>query len=148
MPITFTSRYFHGFHLCLQHFYFVYFFFLKLPGDLKFIFGSWKKRSRRTLDEKKSRYLRFKPNLAHREVNRFSQSFAQFLSPGSFELHAAIFSNLVKMKVPPGRNLLRVLRRMKACIDEFQPNTSQANYFERFWRITSKINAKIEVRKP
>ena len=22
---------------------------------------------------------------------------------------------------------------MKACIDEFQPNTSQANYFERFW---------------
>ena len=36
---------------------------------------------------------------------------------------------------------------MKACIDECQPNTSQANYSEGFWRITSKINAKIEVRK-
>ena len=40
-----------------------------------------------------------------------------------------------------------LLRRMKACIDEFQPNTSQANYFEGFWRITSKTNKKIEVRK-
>ena len=36
---------------------------------------------------------------------------------------------------------------MKACIDECQPNTSQANYSEGFWKITSKINAKIEVRK-
>ena len=36
---------------------------------------------------------------------------------------------------------------MQACIDECQPNTSQANYSEGFWRITSKINAKIEVRK-
>ena len=39
------------------------------------------------------------------------------------------------------------MRRMQACIDECQPNTSQANYSEGFWRITSKINAKIEVRK-
>ena len=47
------------------------------------------------------------------------------------------------------RILLRGLRRMtmKACIDAFWPNTSQANYFEGFWRITSKINAKIQVRK-
>ena len=36
---------------------------------------------------------------------------------------------------------------MKACIDECQPNTSKTNYSEGFWRITSKINAKIEVRK-
>ena len=36
---------------------------------------------------------------------------------------------------------------MKACIDECPPNTSQTNYSEGFWRITSKINAKIEVRK-
>ena len=45
--------------------------------------------------------------------------------------------------------LLRGLRRMtmKACIDAFWPNTSQANYFKGFWRITSKINAKIQVRK-
>ena len=36
---------------------------------------------------------------------------------------------------------------MKACIDKFLPNTSQANYFEGFWRIASKTNGKIEVRK-
>ena len=29
----------------------------------------------------------------------------------------------------------------------FNQNTSQANYFEGFWRITSKTNTKIEVRK-
>ena len=40
-----------------------------------------------------------------------------------------------------------VLRIMKVCIDECQPNTTQANYSEGFWRITSKIDAKIEVRK-
>ena len=34
---------------------------------------------------------------------------------------------------------------MKASIDEFQPNASQTSYFEGFWRITSKTNAKIEV---
>ena len=45
--------------------------------------------------------------------------------------------------------LLRVLRRMtmKACIDAVRPNSSPANYFEGLWRITSKINAKIQVRK-
>ncbi|CAH3152830.1 unnamed protein product [Porites lobata] len=42
-------------------------------------------------------------------------------------------------------NLWLFLRRMKACIDEFQPNTSQGNYFEGFWRITSKTNTKIEI---
>ena len=31
-----------------------------------------------------------------------------------------------------------LLRRMKACIYELRPNTSQANYFEGFWRITSQ----------
>ena len=44
-------------------------------------------------------------------------------------------------------NMWLLLRRMNACIDKFQPNTSQANYFEGFWRITSKTNTKIEVRK-
>ena len=34
----------------------------------------------------------------------------------------------------------------EACIDEFQPNAIQANYLEGFWRITSKKQAKIEVR--
>ena len=37
---------------------------------------------------------------------------------------------------------------MKACIDEFEPNTSQANYSEGFWRIKSQTNAKIEVSGP
>ena len=36
---------------------------------------------------------------------------------------------------------------MIACIDAFGQSTSQANYFEGFWGITSKINAKIQVRK-
>ena len=67
------------------------------------------------------------------EVNRFV---------GSFELHATILSNRVKMALLSGGILSRVLRRMKACIDEFRPNTSQANYIEGFWRITSEINAK------
>ena len=40
-----------------------------------------------------------------------------------------------------------LLQRMKACIDEFQPNTNQANYYEGFLRITSKTNRKIAVRK-
>ena len=35
---------------------------------------------------------------------------------------------------------------MKACIDELEPNTSQANYSEGFWR-TSQTNANIEVTK-
>ena len=81
------------------------------------------------------------------EVNRFSQLCAKFQALGSFELHATIFSNLVKMALPSGRILSRLLRRMKAFIDEFRPNTSQANYFGGFWRITSEINAKIEVIK-
>ena len=36
---------------------------------------------------------------------------------------------------------------MKASIDELEPNTSQANYSEGFWRITSQTNANIEVTK-
>ena len=44
-------------------------------------------------------------------------------------------------------NMWLLLRRMNACIDKFQPNTSQANYFEGFWKITSKTDTKIEVRK-
>ena len=71
----------------------------------------------------------------------FSQLCAKFQALGSFELHATIFSNLVKMALPSGRILSRLLRRMKAFIDEFRPNTSQANYFGGFWRITSEINA-------
>ena len=46
-----------------------------------------------------------------------------------------------------GMLLSLLLRRMKACIDEFQSIASQANYFEGFWRITSKTKGKIEVRK-
>ena len=34
---------------------------------------------------------------------------------------------------------------MKASIDELEPNTSQANYSEGFWRTTSQTNTNIEV---
>ena len=37
--------------------------------------------------------------------------------------------------------------KMKACIDKFRPNTSQANCCEGYWRITHKIKAKIVLRK-
>ena len=40
------------------------------------------------------------------------------------------------------RSLLRVLQRMKASIDEFWPNTSEANYFEGVWTIRSKNRGK------
>ena len=33
----------------------------------------------------------------------------------------------------------RLLRRIKACIDEFQPNASQANYFEGFWKVFLRL---------
>ena len=58
------------------------------------------------------------------------------------KLHATIFQMASRL----GIYLSRFLRRMKACIDEFQPNTNQANYFEVFWRITSKTNTKMEIR--
>ena len=58
------------------------------------------------------------------EVNRFSQLCAKFQALGSFELHATIFSNLVKMALPSGRILSRLLRRMKAFMDEFHNYTS------------------------
>ena len=59
------------------------------------------------------------PKFGPQEVNRFSQLCAEFKPPGIFELHATTFSNLVKMVVPSVRILLRVLQRMKACMDEF-----------------------------
>ena len=64
------------------------------------------------------------------------------------EIHATIFEKLTgKMAVDAAQINWRLLRRMKAVIDEFRPNSSQANYFRGFWRITSEINAKIEVIK-
>ena len=44
------------------------------------------------------------------------------------------------------RSIWAVLYRMKAYIDKFQPNASHANCFEGFWRMTSKTNAKNEVK--
>ena len=79
------------------------------------------------------------------EVNRFSQLCAQFQPPGSLSFTQR-FSKTRNMAADVRCNLWLFLRRMKACIDEFQPNTSQGNYFEGFWRIPSKTN-KIEVRK-
>ena len=104
------------------------------------------KRYDATNTRKKLCYFRLPPNLAHRKSIDLAIC-ANFQALGSFELQATIFSNLVKMALPSGRILSRLLRRMKAFIDEFRPNTSQANYFGGFWRITSEINAKIEVIK-
>ena len=50
------------------------------------------------------------------------------------EIHATIFEKLTgKMAVDAAQINWRLLRRMNACSDEFQQNTSQANYFEGFW---------------
>ena len=84
--------------------------------------------ARPTTKKKKSpkiALLPIAPKFGPQEVNRFSSLCAQFQPPGSFELYAAIFSNLVKMAVHSGRILLLVLRRIKVCIDEFRPNTSK-----------------------
>ena len=93
---------------------------------------------------KKFRYFRLTPNLAHRKLIDLA-NFCLVPAPIVFELHATIFQKLRKLSVR--RGMWRLLKGMKACMDEFQPNTSQANYFEGFWNITSKTNVKIEVRK-
>ena len=96
---------------------------------------------------KKLCYSRLPPNLAHRKLIDLANYVPSSSSRGVLSFSKRFFSNLVKMALPSGRILSRLLRRMKAFIDEFRPNTSQANYFGGFWRITSEINAKIEVRK-
>ena len=45
------------------------------------------------------------------------------------------------------QGLIAGFAKMKDGVDKFRQNTSQANCFEGFWRITSKMKAKIEVRK-
>ena len=45
------------------------------------------------------------------------------------------------------QGLIAGFAKMKDGVDKFRPNTSQTNCFEGFWRITSKMKAKIEVRK-
>ena len=100
-----------------------------------------------TNTRKKLCSFRLPPNLAHRKLIDLANYVPSSSSRGVLSFSKRFFSNLVKMALPSGRSLSRLLRRMKACIDEFRPNTSQANYFGGFWRITSEINAKIEVRK-
>ena len=43
-----------------------------------------------------------------------------------------------------GKDLWRLLRRTKPCVDRFRRNRSQNNYFEGFWRIKSLTNANIK----
>ena len=94
------------------------------------------------LIRKKLRYVRFPPNLAHRKLI----DLANYV-PSSSPHRVLSFEKLESMAIWYVIDFWRLLRRTKACIDEFQPNTSQANYFEGFWSITSKTNTKIEVRK-
>ena len=68
-------------------------------------------------------------------------------APGEFSASGNDFSKSEKMAPRRGMFLSLLLRRMKAFIDEFQPNTSQANYFEGFWRITSKIKKQENLGK-
>ena len=55
-----------------------------------------------------------------------------------------IFWKLRKNGRQCGKDLWRLLRRTKPCIDRFRRNTSQNNYFEGFWRIKSLTNANIK----
>ena len=100
---------------------------------------------------KKLRYFRFPPNLAHRKFKRDLANYVPSSSPREVLSFTQRFFKIWENGPTTGDlfvgNLWLLLRRMKACIDEFQPNTSQANYFEGFWRITSKANTKMEVRK-
>ena len=68
-------------------------------------------------------------------------------SPGEFWASRNDFSKCEKMAQVRSMCLWLLLRRMKACMAEFQPNTSQASPFEGFWRISGKTNMKINVRK-
>ena len=58
-------------------------------------------------------------------------------APGEFWASRKDFSKAEKNRGPTRR----------VFVDEFQRNTSQANYFEGFWRIKSETDTKIEVRK-
>ena len=79
------------------------------------------------------RYFLLSPNLARAQIDLASPS----------PRWVTIFWKLRNS----ARGLLRVLQRMKACIDEFWPNTSEANYFEAFWRIRSKNRGKKTVQR-
>ena len=98
----------------------------------------------------KLRYFRLPPNLAHRKLIDLANYVPSFSPWGVLSFTQRFFKDLEKMAFDVRSSWSRLLRRMKACIDEFQPNTantSKANYSEGFWRITSKTNTKIEVRK-
>ena len=91
------------------------------------------------------RYFQFPPNLVRRKLIDLT-NYVPSSSPRGVLSFTQRFSKTRNMAADVRCNLWLFLRRMKACIDEFQPNTSQGNYFEGFWRIPSKTN-KIEVRK-
>ena len=90
------------------------------------------------LIRKKLRYVRFPPNLAHRKLIDLAN-----YEPSSSPHRVLSFEKLESMAIWYVIDFWRLLRRTKACIDEFQPNTSQANYFEGFWRITSQKTRKL-----
>ena len=111
-------------------------------GPLNFLLTSTMTKK----NNKKSRYFRFSPNFAHRKLI----DLAKYVLSSSFREVLSFTQRFFQKASPLGIYLSRFLRRMKACIDEFQPNTantSQANYFEGFWRITSKTNTKMEITK-
>ena len=96
---------------------------------------------------KKLRYFRLPPNLAHRKLIDFANYVPSSSPRGVLSFTQRFFKILGAATCTCTCDVFVTSLRMKACIDEFQPNTSQANYFNGFWRITSKTNTKIEVRK-
>ena len=83
----------------------------------------------------KWRYFRLPPNLAHRKLIDLANYVPSFSPWGVLSFSQRFFKDLEKMAFDVRSSRSRLLRRMKACIDEFQPNASQANYFEGFWKV-------------
>ena len=96
-------------------------------------------------NRKKLRYFRLPPNLAHRKLI----ALANYV-PSSSPLRVLSFMQRFFKNVEKWRCVVRSIWDVFALNESLYrqiSNSSQADCFEGFWRITSKTNAKIEVRK-
>ena len=114
------------------------------------VFRPWRNRSltgvsqdlsRKKKRLKKLRYFWLPPHLAHRKLIDLA-NYVHSFRPREVLSFTQRFFKMWEMVPQHAMYLWLLLLRMKACIDEFQPNTSQANYCEGFWRITSKKTGK------
>ena len=99
------------------------------------VFSSGTNSSGGNFKEKNSQkiaLLPIAPNLAHRKLIDLANYVPSSSLRGVVSFNKRFFKSR-KNGGPVRKNLVRrVLRRMKACIDESRPNTSQENYFEGF----------------